>query len=138
MYRAMDTRLARAVALKLLPEAAIGDEAARARLVEEAKTASALNHPYICTIHDVGEADGKTYVAMEYIEGRPLSQQIPHDGLPLELVLRYGGQIADGVAYAHEHGIVHRDLKSANVMITPQRMSPMPNTPSRRSGRLSA
>jgi serine/threonine protein kinase len=98
VYRARDIRLDREVALKLLPTAALGDAAARARLIEEAKTASALNHPHICTIHDVGESAGQTYVAMEYVEGRPLSQQIPHDGLPLELVLRYGGQIASALA----------------------------------------
>jgi len=104
VYRARDTRLEREVALKLLPTAYSEMRRARARLIAEAKTASALNHPHICTIYDVGESAGQSYVAMEHVEGRPLSQQIPHEGLPLELVLRYGGQIADALAYAHEHG----------------------------------
>jgi serine/threonine protein kinase/Tfp pilus assembly protein PilF len=120
VYRARDTRLERDVALKLLPATALEDAVAHARLIEEAKTLSALNHPHVCIIYEAGEVNGQTYVAMEYVEGRSLNQQIPHDGLPLELVVRYGGQIADALAYAHERGIIHRDLKSANVMITPE------------------
>src|SRR4030081_3654566 len=79
VYRARDTRLERDVALKLLPAGVLGDAAARTSLIEEAKTASRLNHPQICTIHAVGEVDRQTYVAMEYVEGRPLSLQIPDD-----------------------------------------------------------
>ncbi len=118
VYRARDTKLGREVALKLLPASATEDAQARARLVNEARTASSLNHPCICTIYEVGEADGQTYVGMELVAGKPLSQMIPPDGLPLESVTRYGLQIADALAHAHEHGIIHRDLKTSNVMIT--------------------
>jgi len=114
VYRAHDDRLDREVAVKvLLPEAA-GDESARLRLLREARTASRLNHPHICTIHEVGEAGGQTYIVMEYLEGRPLRDLAP---MPLENVIRLGAQIAEAVAYAHERGVVHRDLKSANVLI---------------------
>ncbi len=119
VYRARDTSLDRDVALKLLPTGAQQSAEARARLVEEARTASALNHPHICTIHEVGESAGVTFAAMELVEGSPLAAQVPADGLPVELILRYGAQIADALAHAHERGIIHRDLKSANVMITP-------------------
>ncbi len=120
VYRAHDTRLERPVALKLIGERLVGDETARARLLREARSASALNHPNICTIYEVGEAEGQTYIAMELVEGRPLSALVPADGLALETVLRYGTQIADALAHAHERGIVHRDLKTANVVITPE------------------
>lgn len=119
VYRARDTRLRREVALKLLPATEEKDAAARVRLVEEARTASALNHPHVCTIYEVGEASGVTYAAMELVEGQPLGQQIPAGGMPTELVLRYGAQIADALAHAHERGVIHRDLKTSNVMITP-------------------
>ena len=79
----------------------------------------ALNHPNICTVFDAGEAEGQFYIAMELVKGRPLSALISADGLPAETVARHGQQIADGLARAHEHGVTHRDLKSANVMVTP-------------------
>ncbi|MGH9862037.1 MAG: protein kinase domain-containing protein, partial [Candidatus Acidiferrales bacterium] len=118
VYRARDTRLERRVALKLIGEGLGGDENARGRLLHEARAASALNHPHICTVYEVGEAEGQAYIAMELVEGRALSAMIPAEGLPVESVLRYGAQMADGLAHAHERGIVHRDLKSANVVIT--------------------
>jgi eukaryotic-like serine/threonine-protein kinase len=120
VHRARDARLGRDVALKLLPPQAFSDPRARARLLQEARLASALNHPHICTIYEVGEADGEIYIAMEWIEGHSLSQEIPPRGLPVETVLRYGAQIADALAHAHARGIVHRDLKASNVVITPE------------------
>src|SRR5262245_25495964 len=120
VFRARDTRLERSVALKVLPADALADPIARTRLVREARLAASLNHPYICTVHDVGEADGLVYVAMEHVAGQPLLALIPRDGLPLDKVLRYGAQIAEALAHAHGHGIVHRDLKNANVILTPE------------------
>ncbi|HEX9764571.1 MAG TPA: protein kinase, partial [Candidatus Acidoferrales bacterium] len=110
----------RAVALKVLPADKQTDEAARARLLREARAASSLNHPHICTIYEVGEAEGQAYIAMELVEGQPLNARIPVDGLPVDAVLRYGAQIADALAHAHERNIVHRDLKTANVVLTPE------------------
>ena len=118
VYRARDTRLERSVALKFVGEQRTAE--AGARLVREARAASSLNHPHICHIYEVGEAEGRAYIAMELVEGRPLSGLVPAEGLPIEGVLRYGAQIADALAHAHERGIVHRDLKSANVVITPE------------------
>jgi len=120
VYRARDTKLERVVALKVVGDRAPADETARARLLREARTASALNHPNICTIYEVGEAEGEIYFAMEFIAGRPLSAMTGGEGLAAGTALRYGSQIADALAHAHERGIVHRDLKSANVMITPE------------------
>jgi len=116
VYRARDERLERDVALKVLPPMA--DSAARARLLSEARAASALNHPHICTVYEVGEADGQAYIAMEYVQGRPLSALIPTDGLPVETVIRYGVQIAGALAHAHERGVLHRDMKSSNVVVS--------------------
>ncbi len=118
VYRAEDTSLGREVALKLLHGNAQLDPAARERLVREARTASQLSHPNICTIHEVGEADGQLFIAMELVEGRPLNTLLASGGLPIESVIRYGVQIADGLASAHKLRVVHRDLKSANVVIT--------------------
>ena len=119
VYRAHDDRLNRDVALKFLPAELDKDENARLLLIREARTASALNHPNICTIYDVGEADGKSYIVMEFVQGRPLAEQIPEGGLPAETVIRYGEQIADAMAHAHEHGVIHRDLKTPNIIIMP-------------------
>ncbi len=119
VYRAHDDRLNRDVALKFLPDELNHDENARAVLIREARTASALNHPNICTIYDVGEVDGKSYIVMEFVVGRSLAEQIPEDGLPVETVIRYGEQIADAMAHAHERGVIHRDLKTPNVIVMP-------------------
>src|SRR5512139_690691 len=120
VYRARDTRLGREVALKVLPSATLADDAARARLLREARLASQLNHPHICTIHEVGEADGQAFIAMELVEGQPLSARLAEGPLPAGEVLRIGQQLADALAHAHARGIVHRDLKSANVVLTPE------------------
>jgi len=118
VYKARDTKLDRYVALKCLRDAEHTDESARARLLREAKNASALNHPNIATIYEVGESGGLAYIAMEFVEGRPLSTLIERGLLAPETAVRYGLEIAAALAHAHERGIVHRDLKPANVMIT--------------------
>jgi serine/threonine-protein kinase len=120
VYQARDTRLDRTVAIKVLPPAMLADGTARARLLREARLASQLNHPHICTVHDVGEADGYVYVAMELVEGQSLSAELAGGALSADQVLRFGSHIADALAHAHAHGVVHRDLKSANVVITPE------------------
>jgi len=120
VYRARDTRLERDVALKVLPAEALADETARARLVREARLASKLNHPHICTIYEVGDAADQTYLAMELVEGQALSDRVAHGALPVEEVLRYGQQLAGALAHAHARGVVHRDFKSANVVVTPE------------------
>jgi eukaryotic-like serine/threonine-protein kinase len=118
VYRARDERLNRDVALKFLPAELDKDAAARSLLVREARTASAMNHPNICTIHDVGEEDGRTYIVMELVRGRPLEEIAREGPMPTEAIVRYGEQIADALAHAHQHGVVHRDLKSANILVT--------------------
>ena len=120
VYRAQDQTLGRDVALKVVRPDAVADPAARRRLIHEARTASSLNHPNVCTIFEAGEQDGQVYVVMELVAGKPLAATIPAEGLPAETVVRYGAQMADALAHAHEQGVVHRDLKSTNVMVTPQ------------------
>jgi serine/threonine-protein kinase len=120
VYRAHDERLGRDVALKVLPSELVSNKAARERLLDEAQTVSSLNHPHICTIHEVGEAGGLAYIVMEYVEGLSLSEATPREGLPIETAVRYAAQIADALAHSHQRGIVHRDLKSSNVVITPE------------------
>jgi serine/threonine protein kinase/tetratricopeptide (TPR) repeat protein len=118
VYRAHDERLQRDVALKFLGTMATVSSASHERALQEARAISALNHPNICTVYEVGEADGRPFIAMEFVEGRPLSLEIPSVGMSLEQVERYGMQLADALAHAHSRGIIHRDLKAANVIIT--------------------
>jgi serine/threonine-protein kinase len=120
VYRARDEKLQRDVALKFLDTLPTGGSAGHERVLQEARAISALNHPNICTIYEVGEIDEKPYIAMEFVEGRPLSMEIPSNGMGLEQVERHGMQLADALGHAHGRGIIHRDLKAANVMVTPQ------------------
>src|SRR5215470_10798034 len=120
VYRAHDDRLRRDVALKFLPPELLADASARDLLLHEARAASALNHPNICTVHDIGQCDGRDYIVMEYVKGLPLAAQIRDRGIADETVIRYGEQIADALAHAHDHGIIHRDLKASNIIITPE------------------
>lgn len=120
VYRARDERLGRDLALKVLPAESMSDATARARLLREAQMASSLNHPHIAHIYEVGEDGDRLFIAMELVEGRPLKEAIPATGLPHQDLVEYGTRIASALAYAHGRGIIHRDLKSANVMITPE------------------
>lgn len=123
VYKAEDLKLKRRVALKVLSDKLSQEPQALARLEREAQAASALNHPHICTIHEVGEADGRACIVMEYVEGLTLRAMVAIGGVSVEAAVRYGAQIAGALAHAHERGIVHRDLKSANVVITPEGQS---------------
>src|SRR6185295_2446050 len=105
---------------KLIGLQAMSDASLSDRLLREARLASALNHPNVCTVYEIGETDGRGWIAMELVEGRPLRDMIPPGGMPAGEVIRYGVQIADALAHAHERGVVHRDLKTANVMVTPE------------------
>jgi len=118
VYRAHDERLGRDLALKILPPETMADESARVRFTREARLASSLNHPHIAHIYEVGEDGGHLFIAMELIEGRPLRELIPPEGLPVESVVAHAIPIADALAHAHERGVIHRDLKSANVMVS--------------------
>jgi serine/threonine protein kinase len=118
VYRAHDEKLDRTVAIKVIGRETAITPVDRARIVEEARASSALSHPNICTVYEIGEIDGQAYIAMEYVEGRPLSELIPVNGLPPEVVVRYGAEIADALEHAHVRGVVHRDLKTPNVVIS--------------------
>ncbi len=118
VYKAYDKKLQRVVALKVLPPEYVSQQDRRRRFFQEARAASALNHPHILTVYEVGEDDGKPYIAMEYVEGETLRQKIKHNGLQLKQILDIAIQIADGLARAHEAGIIHRDLKPENLMIS--------------------
>jgi serine/threonine protein kinase len=118
VFRARDETLHREVALKLPSTNTLTNAESRELLLREARAASALNHPHICTIYEVGEVDGQPYIAMEYLAGETLSRRIPPNGMPAESVLDLGAQVADAMDHAHTQGILHRDLKSANVRMS--------------------
>ena len=118
VFRARDTRLGRAVAIKVLPEEFAADAARLQRFEQEARAASALNHPNIITVYDVGSVDHISYLAMELVEGKSLRELIDHGALPVRRTLDLAVQIADGLAKAHDAGIIHRDLKPENIMIS--------------------
>jgi Tol biopolymer transport system component len=119
VYRARDTRLERTVAIKILPAQFSSDPVRKQRFEREAKTISSLNHPHICVLYDVGHQDGMDYLVMECVEGEALAKRLEKGPLPLDQVLKYGAQIADGLDKAHRSGVVHRDLKPGNIMLTP-------------------
>src|SRR5271157_4060808 len=117
VYKARDTHLDRFVAIKILPPEKIADPDRKRRFVQEAKAASALNHPNIIHIYDIDQQDGIDYIAMEYVGGKTLGQLIGRKGLKLSEALKYGAQIADALSRAHAAGIIHRDLKPGNIMV---------------------
>ncbi|HYJ33039.1 MAG TPA: serine/threonine-protein kinase, partial [Candidatus Binatia bacterium] len=120
VYRAHDPRLQRDVAIKVLPPDAVLNEEARTRLVREARTASSLNHPHIAHIYEVGKEEGALFIVMELVEGSPLAERIRGGTLAADSIPMLALQIASALEYAHKRGVIHRDLKSANVMVTPE------------------
>lgn len=118
VYRARDSRLARTVAIKVLPSELSNNSSLKQRFEREAKTISNLSHPHICTLHDVGHEDGIDYLVMEYLEGQTLAERLSKGPLPIDEVLRYALQICEALDKAHRQGIVHRDLKPGNIMLT--------------------
>lgn len=118
VYRGRDLRLERPVAIKVLADTLRDDEMAWARLLREARLASQLNHPHIAAIYDLGEEDGRSYIAMEFVEGLPLADLIPEGGMALEQFGRYAVQISGALTFAHQHGVIHGDIKPSNIIVT--------------------
>jgi len=120
VFLAQDTTLDRKVALKFLPEDLQQDSTAKKRFLREAKSAAALDHPYICHIHEVGEVEGKSFISMEYIQGTTLREKLTEGPLPVRKALETAGEMAEALEAAHKQKIVHRDLKPSNIMLTPE------------------
>ena len=120
VYRARDVRLERTVAVKILPAELALDDQFRQRFEREARAASALSHPHIAHVYDVGEQDGTHFIAMEYVEGENLLQLVAHGPLDVERIVDLGLQMASALEEAHARGVVHRDIKSANAVVSPK------------------
>jgi len=118
VYLAQDTTLDRRVAIKFLPPQSTEDEQAKKRLVREAKAAARLEHPNICSVYEVSEEAARSFIVMQYVEGETLARRISRDPLEPSIALDIAIQIADALAEAHSHGIVHRDIKPQNIMLT--------------------
>src|SRR2546430_13946077 len=118
VYRARDTRLDRIVAIKILPSHLCLDPERKQRFEREARAISSLNHPNICTVHDVGSQDGIEYLVMEYLEGETLASRLVRGALPLDRALKHGIEVTDALDTAHRRGIIHRDLKPSNIFLT--------------------
>jgi serine/threonine protein kinase len=118
VYRAVDLKLNREVAIKVLPPGLVADAERKARFVQEARAAAALYHPHIATVFEIDEADGTTFIAMELIEGAKLREVLSRGRLPVSRVLSLASEVAEGLGRAHQKGVVHRDLKPENIMVT--------------------
>ena len=118
VYRARDTRLDRTVAVKILPSHLSANPEAKQRFDREARSISSLNHPNICTLYDVGQQDGVDFLVMEFLEGETLADRLIKGPMPPDHVLKYGVEICEGLEKAHRSGVVHRDLKPGNIMLT--------------------
>jgi len=118
VYKAKDIRLDRTVALKFLPSEMTKDPEAKKRFIQEAKSAAALDHPNICTVYEVDETDGQTFIAMSYIKGQNLKDKLKEGPLDIDEAKDIALQVAEGLKEAHEKGIIHRDIKPANIMLT--------------------
>jgi serine/threonine protein kinase len=118
VYKAEDTKLNRFIALKFLPLQFMSKEEEKTRFVHEAQATASLDHPNICTVHEIDEVDGNTFIAMAYIDGQSLKRKIDSGPLKIEESLKIAIQLAEGLQEAHERGIVHRDIKSSNIMLS--------------------